>query len=57
VKKTGIYTIHPVQVPGKADIITDNMTIPPKKAVIFAVKCQKVLAMCAKVVYNDKAIL
>jgi hypothetical protein len=33
------------------------MTIPPKKTVIFAVKCQKVLAMCAKVIYNDIAIL
>jgi hypothetical protein len=34
-----------------------DMTIPPKKVVIFAVKCQKVLAMCAKLIYNDGAIL
>ena len=37
--------------------MSSDMTIPPKKVVIFAVKCQMVLAMCAKVIYNDRAIL
>ena len=28
-----------------------------KKQILFAVKCQEVLAMCAKAVYNNNAIL
>jgi hypothetical protein len=33
------------------------MTIQPKKTGIFAVKCQKVLAKCAKEVYNNDVVL
>ena len=28
-----------------------------KKHILFAIKCQKALAICAKAVYNDSAIL
>ena len=33
------------------------MTIQPKFIVFFAIKRQKVLAKCAKAVYNDDVIL
>jgi len=33
------------------------MAIHPKMIASFAIKCQKVLAKCAKAVYNNDAIL
>jgi hypothetical protein len=35
----------------------EDMTIPTKIIRFFAIICQKVLAKCAKGMYNDKAIL
>ena len=34
-----------------------HKSIQPKMPSTFAIKCQKVLANCAKAMYNDRAIL